>query len=643
VSFPPAGLALVALAAAVVWWRARSREGTVSRPRPRPRPRRASLRRVETGPPTGTTAHAHRPSPCDHVEIDAHEELAIARDALAQGDVKHAAHHVAGALAADWDAPETLELLEKIVKNADDALSLTTPDAGGALYYGSAAVRAFVLERGNRLGEALELIAGVAASQPEAPCLSWAERWIARPHGRAALAGRGDAFARPFGSWVRENPGRPLLERALLVLEKAAEADPEAEQPPYVAGMILRRIGRLDDALQVANAAFTRKPSWVSATALAQAHRKLGHVDQALAAYERALELDPDDLTARLDIGDMLLDARRLEESLRAYEDVLAVEPRHPWALPSTCFLQAKFFSGEPTWRADLERLAGDGNERAQSCLEALDAIPFVTYLPEPADVSVKCWRKVLATVDPEKAQTLALKIDGVEAPSTSLVADLVRARFPKLVVKVEVTKVATPDPRLPRGRVEWLLWRFNGTMPEVAVPGPAPAVAVAIGSLTRTDFSVERWWAQAGRVAREIGPAGLDDVLRTMVHPPAPDAKIEPWNWVQRAQIAAALVVARIDRGWEGSLRRRALLSLLHGPADWTVGAAAVALAEVARETSEAAPEVRAAFDAALEQAPRTFVAHLEALVESALRLPGLHGDERARWLRARRAIAAS
>ena len=67
---------------------------------------------------------------------------------------------------------------------------------------------------------------------------------------------------------------------------------------------------------------------------------------------------------------------------------------------------------------------------------------------------------------------------------------------------------------------------------------------------------------------------------------------------WLPRAQLAAAQVLAWIDEGWDGSARRKALLSLLYGPFDWTTGAAIRVLARIAIEEKDYALQIHQCFE---------------------------------------------
>jgi hypothetical protein len=82
------------------------------------------------------------------------------------------------------------------------------------------------------------------------------------------------------------------------------------------------------------------------------------------------------------------------------------------------------------------------------------------------------------------------------------------------------------------------------------------------------------------------------------MVHPPPlPDVRYDPPRWVQNVQVAAALAISYVDRGWEGSNARATLLALARGPVDWSVTAAIVALMWTAKHQPRSVIEIEALF----------------------------------------------
>lgn len=141
-----------------------------------------------------------------------------------------------------------------------------------------------------------------------------------------------------------------------------------------------------------------------------------------------------------------------------------------------------------------------------------------------------------------------------------------------------------------------------------------------------------------AQRLAATLTSADVEGLLGVMVHPPALPEGRAAWDWVRQVQIAAALVLAYLDDGWEGSARRTALSALIYGPMDWTGGAAIVALADLAVRDPGAGAEVEGTFLDVLERRPSAGDWALEMpLLYSLARLPNL-GERGSAVLKAHR-----
>jgi hypothetical protein len=230
------------------------------------------------------------------------------------------------------------------------------------------------------------------------------------------------------------------------------------------------------------------------------------------------------------------------------------------------------------------------------------------------------------------------LSLPYLEAPSNYLAFDELRH------VDVTVAEIQTPDPRLPRRPVEFLLWKYDDLRPKVAVPPPHPAVAWAVVEIAASNYQLEVWIKQARRLAEQMRPVHVTDLLATMVYPPRPPDVRRPWVWVYRVQLAAALVIAHLDQGWLRSVRRKALLALANGPADWTTDAALIALTVVALDDEEAAEEVAKLFrEMRREVDPLSPACYLPALLVGSLHLPNLAAEERSEVRQRLRGCSAS
>ncbi|MEO7092670.1 MAG: tetratricopeptide repeat protein [Polyangiales bacterium] len=272
-------------------------------------------------------------------DLTPEQELAIAGEALDQGDLGHAMQHVAGALASGPLAPEAGGLLERILEVADDPLALVPFTHGTS--FAIVAVRAYVLAKRGRFSEALELLFQVAAVHPEIPYLAWADEWLKAPGAGASVDPA--SLANHVGRWVvdlegDDDAGRSAIVCGLPAVAQLAAAHPQSVDLRYWHVAALRKLSRWDDALATARTLYEEHSTWRSALAVAMVLKMKGDLDDAVDMFQKAIGHRPDDLGCRLDLGDMLCGGQRFDEGLRWYQEVLDRDPEHAWALPSFLF-----------------------------------------------------------------------------------------------------------------------------------------------------------------------------------------------------------------------------------------------------------------------------------------------------------------
>jgi hypothetical protein len=129
-------------------------------------------------------------------------------------------------------------------------------------------------------------------------------------------------------------------------------------------------------------------------------------------------------------------------------------------------------------------------------------------------------------------------------------------------------------------------------------VPAPDPRCADAIANVAKRSYGIDRWAKPCAELGAQMGPGWMHQLAMTMVHPPKGPDDVDPFEWVQRVQIAAALTIAHLDQGWEGSVRKRALTSLALGPVDWTVSAAILAMSIVAKSDPNARRDIEQLYE---------------------------------------------
>lgn len=571
-------------------------------------------------------AHQHPLNPTPEQDAD------LARDALADGDPRHAAHHIAGALAGDPNREEWLDLLDRILDAAKDPLSLTHNRSNEPVFYGTAAVRAYTLASLEQPAEAVNLLIDVMAAQPRVPYIVWANAWVKHPGAAASIPPA--RLLTLLGGAMQHFPGvvvppddQALLQPYLEFVDAIAAGKPEDGDLLSMRATLLRKMGRVKEAAPVAERAYELKPSWLTAIAHAMSLRAIDDIDGAVKAYLRAASHESSDVSAYLDIGDVLCEAGRAAEGVGYYQKVVDREHRHPWAWPSLCYWRFKL-TKDAAWRDRLVAYAQTNpeNERAVSLADTAQRgdSPFVAWLPDPAEATTN----VLSQIVESKGGITRLTLSALESPSSRAALDAVAGR----PVPVDIQAIATPDPRQPCGAVVFSLWTYQGNDPKPAFPAPAPEVADAVSGIAASRYSSASWFEFGRDLGRRLGPARLNDLLGVMLHPPKPAMEVAPWTWRYRVQVAAAFVIAHLDTGWRGSTRGSALISLVRGPLDWTVSAGILALTELALQEPALLDDARGLlferFAASPEQGG---CCYLYPLVCCLLRLPNLKPKDRA------------
>ena len=310
-------------------------------------------------------------APCDH-DTDPpsfEDDVRIARAALAAGDVGHAIHHVAGAVASGADRPACAALIDALVAALGRDPLAAVPATN--MWYGLGGLRAELLARTGRHAEAIPLALACLAARPDAPFVPWLTAWLARPGVAATVDPQ--AAARELVACVRHEPLGAALHALALTLHRA---HPDHDYLAFATVKLHRICWRYADAIAIARAALARGPRPMTAIALAGALREDGDLDGAIAAFELALRDQPDNAGILLDVGDLHLQQGRLDDALAAYQRALALEPDEPWAAPSACYVRWRQ-SGAAADATALRAWAAahPDNRRASELLAEVDAV----------------------------------------------------------------------------------------------------------------------------------------------------------------------------------------------------------------------------------------------------------------------------
>jgi len=121
--------------------------------------------------------------------------------------------------------------------------------------------------------------------------------------------------------------GRQL--EAQLCCQRLLASDPDHAGALHLMGLIAFRAGQYDHALEWTARAVAQEPKPDYIASLATTLLKQGRREEALKAYDKAVQLKPDDAALWKQMGDVLLELQRYDLALLSFQHVLKLDPRH--------------------------------------------------------------------------------------------------------------------------------------------------------------------------------------------------------------------------------------------------------------------------------------------------------------------------
>jgi len=259
----------------------------------------------------------------------ANRDLAAARKALDSGNLPHAAVHVSNALVAAPSLPEVHELLVRLASHPQGGRELFP--LGESLSLAGVLARAHVAASEHDYDHALGLL---AKAQAFAPDVAWADvPWIASEEAaERASAEMVIHVAGTLHELLRTQDSADLrvaLRPYLPLIRNSIAAHPDNDRLLALAGYLFRRFDAAEAARYAARAD-ELNPSQATAVALGYAYRDLGRTQDALAAWDHAIERGgANTLSVYSDIESMLLEADRPADAIAYAERALALDKDH--------------------------------------------------------------------------------------------------------------------------------------------------------------------------------------------------------------------------------------------------------------------------------------------------------------------------
>lgn len=529
--------------------------------------------------------------------------LFVASTTLSTGTgLAHGAMHLASLLAVDPGRADWQVLAARYLDAAGGDVDALLP-AGDERFAHSEALRAWFWQRQGRVAEAVDLLLQVSRAERHAIYLhAWALDWLEQDGALARVdeATMMQLLATVLNSVEEAHESSFSIVRAMGRWAALAERASAGYAPSPILLMVRaglqRKAGNFDAALAITGP-IEKAASAEQANAIGLLLRCMRRFAEAEQAFIHANSFDPDDITPKLEAGDTCFEAGNWQKALGWYEAVLAAADGQEWALPSSWYCRYKL-DGDEAWMERLWEAMRNGDNRAHQLVFRERG-----RLAQSNDAGANLLRTLLERWR-ENGNTdgsggsMAISATVMEAPSNRLAFALELAgRNPPVKLEITFGPLPAVDPRLALAPVEYPLWTYDGTVPYPALPAPDAAVRDAIAALALAPYHPNENWAQASHVAARFGTAHVRDILAVMVYPPPLPQGVRALEWLPRVQLATAYVIGQVDSGWEESERRRALVSVLFGPMDWTTCAAIRVLARIATTEPACATDIMGLF----------------------------------------------
>lgn len=181
------------------------------------------------------------------------------------------------------------------------------------------------------------------------------------------------------GSWGDRSPavawrqrGRLLnqqgdFDQALTAYDRTLLLEPEDSLTLAYRCQVFVNLNQLQDAIDSCQQALAGNGNWGSESAALAwnfqgvAQQQLGQYDEAIAAYDQALSIDPENVTTWTNQGRLLELLQRPEEALVSYTQAVTLQADHSRALVGQCAMLNQLGQYDAALEACDQAIAGDG------------------------------------------------------------------------------------------------------------------------------------------------------------------------------------------------------------------------------------------------------------------------------------------
>ncbi|MER6059656.1 tetratricopeptide repeat protein [Streptomyces sp. NPDC001792] len=271
------------------------------------------------------------------------------------GSPAAAVDHLVGAITTAPEDPEPYAVLEELWRDRRSELAEVVE---GADSLRAVLARSYVSFLDGAMDDAVLALGSVTGVRPD---IAWAGApWFGDERFLGAVSAEALAEAAmrtmDYGRDLDTESMRERFRPWFRAIDTVAAREPLPEALAKMA-ILLRACGRTDASFALCDLADSVEPVMMTAVVRAGTWRKLGDAGQTVAAFERALALDPANWSLYLDLADVRAEQGDFAEAVRLTGQGLAHEPGEPILRAAGAAYRARL-TGSPADLGELIELA---------------------------------------------------------------------------------------------------------------------------------------------------------------------------------------------------------------------------------------------------------------------------------------------
>lgn len=583
-------------------------------------------------------------------ELTAEQGRRIFDKAIANGDLGPALFYMACALAKEPMDQESLGKVDELIKNQSDLMDYL--ELYKDQYYPKVALAGYISYRQGNVDYGIDVLRTIIEKIPGTGYMYWIDAWIQEliynPKNlkQSTLTSFVDSCLDEMNTYAKEK-NHTFFETFITlygVLAKGENGETDTLMNQLITMSLLKRAaGNVEGGVMEALKAFEYAPDIKQAIFIGQCYAEIGYLENAKVYFQKAIELQSNDIQGYVEMGDLLFNQKEYEEARKFYEKAIELQPNHnDRAEPGLYFCQyVTKQDQEAKEKLVIYQERHPKSTRAAyllACIAELERKPYEDYIPVSQEASCDLLKAIMET-QPQGIGRMSVSIKTVDSLSGINAIRLYLYDYnTEAESHVEYMPSAFIPDFSPNKDTGIVFWKYDEQYQQKPMmKKPNGKVIEAVLEMMNTPYTCKGWYELAEKLATSLSYDDIPDLYGIMVHPPRPKVEVSSAQWLTGVQYAAVFLLAHIEEGKkffslfsknkQPSIPRKSIVDICYGQLDWPIVPAIVVLAYQAQILPECREYVKTIFIDLMQRRidELEYCFFEDALVTNFLKLPNL------------------